>query len=84
MTHRGGQAEQGHLIRSISRLDAGTSGVLVVPLTRQGEDVIKPQFANRLVEKSYVCLCEGIVAKNGASKRNLQEICRINLVLVEF
>eukprot|EP00913_Durusdinium_trenchii_P028075 g26322.t1 len=46
----------------VSRLDAPTSGVLPLILGASGSPVaccFQAQFAGRLVDKDYVCLCEG-------------------------
>ncbi|CAL1131466.1 unnamed protein product, partial [Cladocopium goreaui] len=42
-----------------SRLDKGASGVLPVAWSEPARHWLQAQFASRLVEKEYLCLCEG-------------------------
>lgn len=49
-----------HLLRSAHRLDASTSGVVVLCRTRTVANHVQPQFANREVEKVYVARVQGI------------------------
>ena len=47
----------------VSRLDHPTSGILMVALGLQGSpsaNWLQVQFASRLVDKKYICLCEGL------------------------
>ena len=45
--------------RTVSRLDAQTSGVLPLAVGEVAARYFQAQFASRLVQKEYVCLCEG-------------------------
>eukprot|EP00438_Fugacium_kawagutii_P027711 Skav222560 [mRNA] locus=scaffold791:87505:89793:+ [translate_table: standard] len=47
----------------VSRLDHPTSGILMVALGAHGSpsaNWLQVQFASRLVDKKYICLCEGL------------------------
>ena len=46
----------------VHRLDMDTSGVLVVALTRVAQAALSMQFEERVPEKTYVALCDGMVA----------------------
>ncbi|CAJ1421995.1 unnamed protein product [Effrenium voratum] len=43
----------------VSRLDAGTSGVLPLAVGRGGRRWLEAQFGARQVHKEYICLCAG-------------------------
>ena len=50
------------VVTLVSRLDSPTSGVLPVVLASPKSPVaaaFEAQFAGRMVDKDYVCLCEG-------------------------
>jgi tRNA pseudouridine32 synthase/23S rRNA pseudouridine746 synthase len=73
------------LAHSVHRLDAATSGVLVVALRRKAEKALKLQFQQRLVSKVYVARVGGIVAADAGlidlpliadwPRRPLQKVC---------
>lgn len=48
----------------IHRLDMETSGLLVVALEPEAQRELSIQFHNRVVEKSYVALLDGVVARD--------------------
>ena len=50
-----------YVIKSVSRLDQPTSGVVVLPLSLNCEDVLTNKFKNREVNKYYVCIVLGDV-----------------------
>lgn len=55
-------ATLGRPVTVVSRLDSPTSGVLPVVLaapTSRVASCFEAQFAGRMVDKDYVCLCEG-------------------------
>ena len=55
-------AVSGEAFSIVSRLDHPTSGILMVALGLQGSPAanwLQVQFASRLVDKKYICLCEG-------------------------
>lgn len=76
------------LAHSVHRLDAATSGVLVVALRRKAEKALKLQFQQRLTSKVYVARVGGIVAEDAGlidlpliadqHRRPLQKICHEN------
>lgn len=47
----------------VHRLDKDTSGVMVIARNKKTFDELKKQFKNRLIEKRYVAVCEGIFEK---------------------
>ena len=51
----------------VSRLDHPTSGILMLAIGCQGSpsaNWLQVQFASRLVDKKYICLCEGLPLGN--------------------
>ena len=51
----------------VSRLDHPTSGILMLAIGCQGSpsaNWLQVQFASRLVDKKYICLCEGLSLGN--------------------
>jgi len=46
---------------SVHRLDMDTSGLLVLALTKEAQRHLAMQFEQRLVEKKYIALLEGII-----------------------
>src|SRR5579871_909843 len=48
----------------VHRLDRGTSGVLLVAKTDAAHRALAAQFANRTVEKTYLALVEGVIARD--------------------
>ncbi|CAD7955509.1 unnamed protein product [Amoebophrya sp. A25] len=55
--------------RSVSRLDRGTSGVLVTAIDTSSSEFLKEEFRSRRVEKSYLCLVNGRVPMSGEQTR---------------
>jgi 23S rRNA pseudouridine1911/1915/1917 synthase len=47
----------------VHRLDKDTSGLMVVARNQQTFDELKRLFKNRLIEKKYVAICEGVFDK---------------------
>lgn len=47
----------------VHRLDFATSGILVITKTKEAHKHLQEQFANRTIEKRYVALLKGRVAK---------------------
>ncbi|QYK00226.1 RluA family pseudouridine synthase [Shewanella psychrotolerans] len=45
----------------VHRLDCSTSGIMVFALNKKAESNIKTQFQNRVTEKYYVALVQGII-----------------------
>ncbi|MEW6742023.1 MAG: RluA family pseudouridine synthase [Planctomycetota bacterium] len=45
----------------VHRLDRGTSGLMVVALSRAAYDDLRAQFAERRIEKEYLCLVHGLM-----------------------
>ena len=43
----------------VHRLDAGTSGVLVLARNKDSQKILMSQFENRQVSKNYLALCQG-------------------------
>ena len=48
----------------VHRLDKDTSGVLLAAKTKEEFEELQKQFANRQVEKRYICLVEGTISKD--------------------
>ena len=52
--------KDGYVINSVSRLDQGTSGAVVIPRSYREEKFLTEQFKNRRVQKWYVCITTGL------------------------
>ena len=50
---------------AVHRIDAGTSGLVIVARTRRAFDSLREQFAAHTVEKKYLALVEGRVENGG-------------------
>ena len=59
------------VLPSVSRLDKGTSGVLIVPLSRASESRLTHLFATRAVKKTYLCLVAGVTPPSGVISQRL-------------
>jgi len=53
------QRERGAAVRTVHRLDAGTSGVLVLAKTGAAATALAAQFREGTVEKRYLAICTG-------------------------
>ena len=70
---RGLQEQQStYTLESVSRLDKPTSGVLIVPLSRDAASRLTDQWKGRTVEKTYLCLCAGVVPLRGEMDARLR------------
>ena len=56
---------------ALHRIDADTSGLVLVARTQQSFDAMRAQFASRSVEKTYLALVEGAVAAGGTLENDL-------------
>lgn len=56
---------------ALHRIDADTSGLVLVARTAQAFDALRAQFAAQTVEKTYLALVEGSVAAGGALENDL-------------
>ena len=56
---------------ALHRIDADTSGLVLVARTQQAFDAMRAQFAGRAVEKTYLALVEGAVAAGGTLENDL-------------
>ena len=56
---------------ALHRIDAGTSGLVLVARTRQAFESMRGQFSARMVEKTYLALVEGSVAAGGTLENDL-------------
>ena len=56
---------------AIHRIDAGTSGLVLVARTAEAFDAMRCQFAAQMVEKTYLALVEGAVAVGGTLENEL-------------
>eukprot|EP00438_Fugacium_kawagutii_P021012 Skav228377 [mRNA] locus=scaffold1981:317414:320813:+ [translate_table: standard] len=71
-------------LQSVSRLDAPTSGALVVPLSPSAAEDLKDRFATRSVTKAYVALVLGTISEQGeinAKLRSFQTVDRYRAVV---
>jgi 23S rRNA-/tRNA-specific pseudouridylate synthase len=59
--------QRAYRLESVSRLDKPTSGILIVPLSRTALHCLTEQFRTRSVEKTYLCLCQGVVEPEAGS-----------------
>ncbi|MCG9698338.1 RluA family pseudouridine synthase [Shewanella sp. Isolate11] len=48
----------------VHRLDCATSGIMVFALNKKAESNIKTQFQNRMTEKYYVALVQGVMSQD--------------------
>ena len=48
----------------VHRLDMATSGLMVLGLTKKAHKRLQKQFINRIVEKRYTALIDGVLAQN--------------------
>jgi 23S rRNA pseudouridine1911/1915/1917 synthase len=67
---------------ALHRIDAGTSGLVLVARTQPAFDVVRAQFSAQTVEKTYLALVEGAVAVGGVLENDLAhdptlEYCRM-------
>eukprot|EP01065_Artemidia_motanka_P027380 TRINITY_DN32581_c0_g1_i1.p1 TRINITY_DN32581_c0_g1~~TRINITY_DN32581_c0_g1_i1.p1 ORF type:complete len:575 (+),score=144.47 TRINITY_DN32581_c0_g1_i1:73-1797(+) len=62
-------SERDGRVYSISRLDKGTSGVLVYATSLEGERVMRAQYTERSVQKDYLCLCVGCPSRTQGEVR---------------
>jgi tRNA pseudouridine32 synthase/23S rRNA pseudouridine746 synthase len=51
----------------VHRLDMSTSGIMVIPLNKKTYGFLQKQFINRLINKKYVALLDGIVPSNNGT-----------------
>ena len=56
---------------ALHRIDADTSGLVLVARTQQAFDALRAQFAAQTVEKTYLALVEGDVAVGGTLENDL-------------
>jgi 23S rRNA-/tRNA-specific pseudouridylate synthase len=56
---------------ALHRIDADTSGLVLVARTAQAFENLRAQFAAQTVEKTYLALVEGSVAAGGALENDL-------------
>jgi 23S rRNA-/tRNA-specific pseudouridylate synthase len=49
----------GYIPKSVSRLDQPTSGVFIIPLTKDCELYLTELFKNKMIKKKYICLVYG-------------------------
>ncbi|MBR1920518.1 MAG: RluA family pseudouridine synthase [Kiritimatiellae bacterium] len=59
------------LAGAVHRIDADTSGLVLVARTAAAFDALRAQFAAQSVEKTYLALVEGIVAAGGTLENDL-------------
>lgn len=82
--HLGLDVGNGDGLQSVSRLDAPTSGALVVPLSQAAAEELKGRFATRSVTKAYLALVLGSVPEQGevnAKLRSFQTVDRYRAVV---
>ena len=53
-------------VDTVSRIDRGTSGVLVLPLSTEGETLLGDHFRASRVTKTYICLVSGEIPESGS------------------
>lgn len=66
------EAILGTKVFPIHRLDRATSGLLLMALNRESARHLSKQFEQHTVEKKYLSICRGWVAKDGNIDRALQ------------
>ena len=66
-----GIGDQPLMAGALHRIDAGTSGLVLVARTQQAFDTLRAQFAAQTVEKTYLAMVEGAVAVGGTLEHDL-------------
>ena len=56
---------------ALHRIDANTSGLVIVARNQKAFDALRAQFTNQTVEKTYLAMVEGDVAFEGTLENNL-------------
>jgi 23S rRNA pseudouridine1911/1915/1917 synthase len=56
---------------ALHRIDAGTSGLVLVARTAAAFDALRAQFSAQTVKKTYLALVEGVVAAGGTLENDL-------------
>lgn len=56
---------------ALHRIDAGTSGLVLVARTGEAFEILRRQFTEQTVEKTYLALVEGAVAAGGTLENDL-------------
>lgn len=51
-------------LKVIHRIDANTTGVVILAKNKEAANAIRQQFENKTVEKQYVALVEGVIKKD--------------------
>ena len=59
---------------AVHRLDMETSGVMILAFTRDAHRELNRQFEEKLVEKEYVALLDGILPKKGIAAHGTMEL----------
>jgi 23S rRNA pseudouridine1911/1915/1917 synthase len=66
-----GNAKNTLMAGALHRIDADTSGLVIVSRTQEAFDFIRSQFTEQSVVKTYIALVEGVVEKEGVIEGNL-------------
>ena len=64
---------------ALHRIDAGTSGLVLVARTAEAFEALRAQFTAQTVEKTYLALVEGAVAVGGTLENDLVHDPRVQL-----
>lgn len=59
---------------AVHRLDMETSGLMVLAFTKDAHRILNKQFEDRRVQKKYVALLDGVLAKKGIKESGVMEL----------
>lgn len=59
---------------AVHRLDMETSGIMILAFSKEAHKNLNMQFENKLVQKEYVALLDGVLAKKGISETGTMEL----------
>ena len=68
-----GYLGNGFVFRAVNRLDKDTTGIVLIAKNRYSAEMLNRQIRNKEIEKTYMAICRGILAKNGTVEVNIKK-----------